>query len=521
MSVKLMITLLSLTWFFLGCINSKQGINNAENNCPSPPASPPKFKVKNEGDFFEKLRTLNIELSENIITFQTPDYDFIFCDDNGSFITQRGNYQHEDKPTKNYEDAIQELVDPPYKTINWQDKAYQYRVILDPNPFPDFEVEPEKVVLELITPEAEQPQKQTLYTLEQVKKQEAGIQLGVPKVTASVIHNNQFYWSVSSEQGEGNGGIATIVNYDPQGNKINMIQPSQIAKQQINDLKISNNDPDTIVWLATQTSGEGNPYLPGMGLVSYNLNSQSLKSYHARNSELVGIIPHKLMIEKDNIWVATGNGICQIKWQTIEQEDSWKCWQFKLEAELPSEGLNLYPSLLNSSSETTINAEENNKNIEVLWWSPQDYGGEKGRYEVVYNSAFSVTLEDKGAMAWKEIYNKDYKVHSWEAMVYWPGKDWLWNGNKFIRPFDGVLLNYFGGGPGGISSWKNPEKQRPEIYAIRGDLELINLTKNSTDVKYYSGWVDDNLLEPYLTIVPRQQPKNMEPNPLKKFTQNE
>ncbi len=520
MSFKLIITFLSLTSLFIGCTNPKQGINKAENNCPSPPASYPNFNVKNEGDFFDKLKTLNIEVAENLIIFQTQDYDFIFCDDNESFITQKGNYKPEEQPAKNYEEAIKELNNPAYKIINWQDKTYQYRVILDPNPFPDFEVEPEKVVLELITPEAEEPQKQTLYTLEQVKKQEAGIQLGVPKVTASVIYNNQFYWSVSSEQGEGNGGIATIVNYDPQGNKINIIQPSQIAKQQINDLKISNNDTDTTVWLATQTSGEGNPYLPGMGLVSYNLNSQSLKSYHARNSELVGIIPHKLMIEKDNIWVATGNGICQIKWQAIEQENSWKCWQFKLQADIPSDGLEVYKSLLNSTSQTTLNANENNKIIEVLWWSSQDYEAEKGRYEVVYNAAFPVTLDDKGAMGWKEIYDKEYKVHSWEATVYWPGKDWLWNGNKFTRPFDGVSLNYFGGGPGGISTWKNSKKQRPEIYAIRGDLELINLTKNSTSVKYYSGWVNDNLLDPYLTILPRKQPKNMEPNPLKKFTQN-
>ncbi len=515
MSLKSIITLLSLTWLFIGCSTPKQVVDKGENNCPSPPTSSPKFRVKQEGDFFEQLKTLNIKLSDDIITFQTEDYDFIFCDDNKSFITQRGNYQSEQKLAKNYEEAIQELVAPPYKTINWQNKTYQYRVILDPNPFPDFEVEPEQVILELLTPEAEQPQKHTLYTLEQVKQKKAGIQLGVPKITASVINNNQFYWSISSEQGEGNGGIATIVNYDPQVNKIKIIQPYQIETQQINDLKISNKDTEIILWLATQTSGEGNPYLPGMGLISYNINNKSLKSYHTRNSNLVGIIPHKLTIEKDKLWVATGNGICQIKWQAIEQENSWKCWQFKLQADIPSEGLEIYPSLLNTNAETTINADENNKTIEVLWWSSQDYEREKGRYEIAYDSAFSVTLEENGAMDWKERYDNQYKANSWEAMIYWPGKDWLWNGNKFIRPFDGVSLNYFGGGPGGISTWNNPQKQRPEIYAIRGELDLIKLTKNSTSVKYYSGWVDDSLLDPYLTIVPTKKPKNMQPNPLK------
>ncbi|WP_009546589.1 hypothetical protein [Crocosphaera subtropica] len=519
MSLKLIISLVSLTWLFLGCTTSKQGINQTENNCPSPPVSPPKFRVNNEGDFFEKLKTLNIEVSEGIITFQTQDYDFIFCNKNKTFIIKKGNYKPEEKPVTNYEEAIQELNDPSYKIINWQDKTYQYRVILEPNPFPDFEVEPEKVILELIIPEAEQPQKHTLYTLKQVKQQKAGIQLGVPKITATVINNNQFYWSVSSEQGEGNGGIATIVSYEPEVDKINIIQPSQLAKQQINDLKISNNDTDTILWLATQTSGEGNPYLPGMGLVSYNANRKSLKSYYARNSNLVGMIPHKLNIEKENLWVATGNGLCQIKWQTIEQVSSWKCWEFQLEATLPNEGLKVYQSLLNPNPQITLNADENQETVEVLWWSPQNYETEKGRYEIVYDSGFSVTLEDKGVMNWKEWYDNQYQVNPWEAMVYWPGKDWLWNGNRFIRPFDGVSLNYFGGGPGGISSWNNSQQQRPEIYAIRGDLDLIELTKDSTSVKYYSGWVDDDVLQPYLMIVPTEKPKNIQPNPLKKVSQ--
>ncbi|MGK7955698.1 MAG: hypothetical protein AB4063_10625, partial [Crocosphaera sp.] len=332
------------------------------------------------------------------------------------------------------------------------------------------------------------------------------------------INNDQFYWSISSEQGEGNGGIATIVNYNPQENKIKIIQPSQIAKQQINDLKISNNDTETILWLATQTSGEGNPYLPGIGLVSYNLNNESLKYYHARNTNLVGIIPHQLTIEKENLWVATGNGICKIKWQTIEQENSWKCWRFKLQAEISPEGIEVYNSLFNNQSETTINADETNTIVEVLWWSSKDDESEKGRYEIVYEPSFSVTLEDKGLVNWKELYDQEYKANSWESIVYWPGKDWLWNGNRFIRPFDGVFLNYFGGGPGGISTWNNLEQQRPEIYTMRGDLELIKLTKNATNIKYYSGWVDDSSLDPYLTIVPTKTPTNIKANPLKKLS---
>ncbi|HEY9298036.1 MAG TPA: hypothetical protein VIQ31_17075, partial [Phormidium sp.] len=51
------------------------------------------------------------------------------------------------------------------------------------------------------------------------------------------------------------------------------------------------------------------------------------------------------------------------------------------------------------------------------------------------------------------------------------------------------------------------------LNAMRGDLELVNLSKNSTSVKYYSGWVDDALINPYPTVVP-QYPKNAQPNPL-------
>ena len=118
MSLKSLMTLFSLTWFFIGCSTAKQGIDKAENNCPSPPLSPTKFRVKQVGDFFENLKTLNIEVADDLITFQTQDYDFIFCDANETFITQRGNYKPEQKPARNYKEAIKELNNPSYQTIN-------------------------------------------------------------------------------------------------------------------------------------------------------------------------------------------------------------------------------------------------------------------------------------------------------------------------------------------------------------------------------------------------------------------
>ncbi|MFB2773334.1 hypothetical protein ACE1AT_29290 [Pelatocladus sp. BLCC-F211] len=49
--------------------------------------------------------------------------------------------------------------------------------------------------------------------------------------------------------------------------------------------------------------------------------------------------------------------------------------------------------------------------------------------------------------------------------------------------------------------------------AIRGDLELIEISEKSTTVKYYSGWVDETNLNPYLTVLPQTQPQNKQLNP--------
>lgn len=520
MVIKFIFIILSLTWFLKGCSNSRQAVNEPATNCPSPPNSSPRFKIEYEGDFYAKLKTLNIIESTDLITFQSQDYDFIFCDGNETFITKKGTYKPVDDNNKSYEERLKELGDPPYQILELDNKVYQYRVILEPNPFPDFKVEPKQVILELIKPEIENPQRHTLYTLKQVIDKQTGIKLGIPKITASIIYNQQFYWSISPEQGEGNGGIATIVNYHPEFDKINIIQPSGMINQQINDLVITGNETEPTLWLATQRSGEGNPYLPGMGLISYDTKTKSITPYHPRNSNLIGMIPYKLQVRNEQLWVATGNGICQIQWQQIKQSDSWKCWQFRLQSDIPTEGLDVYPSLLDTSPKNKIMSDENQNTVDILWWSPQDRETQKGRYEIAHDSAFSVTLEEKGGIPWSEFYEEESKPHSWQAKVYWPGRQWLWNGHQFIRPFDGVSLNYFGGGPAGISTWKMPSKQRPEIYALRGNLELIKLTKTSTSVKYYSGWVDDSLLEPYLTILPVENLQSVNSNPLEKLWGN-
>ncbi|MEA5511425.1 hypothetical protein VB715_16755 [Crocosphaera sp. UHCC 0190] len=512
--MKLFIALFSLAWLLNSCSDPKQSGVNSEQNCPSPPSSPPMFKIKGEEEIYRHWQSLDIIETEETITFKSAYYDFIFCQGNQSWIVKKGTYKPAETPPKTYEDAIAQLGDPPYKTLEWQGKSYQYRVFLDPNPFPDFKVEPKQVILELIQPDNNQPQRQILYTLDQVKAKKTGIQLGIPAITASIIDQDRFYWAISPEQGEGNGGIATLVTYDPKLQKISLIQPPELAKAQINDLAIAKTSTGLIFWLGTQISGEGNPYLGGMGLVSYDPKSQVIKSYNPRNSPLIGVIPQKLALYQDKLWVATGNGVCQVKWQKVQVAESWQCWQFKLQAKIPKEEIKLYSSLLDGTPDATLKPAETGKTLEVLWWSPQDYQIPKGRYEIVYQSGFKATLKENGAILWSEIYQDSQKPHSWQAILYWPGRDWVWKGDRFVRPFDSVPLNSFGGGPGGISTWNMPQQQRPEIYAMRGNLDLIKLTKNLTEVKHYSAWVDDSLLQPSVNIVPVSKPETLKPNPL-------
>ncbi len=547
--MKRLLTLLSVTWLLNSCTSQPQATVETI-NCPSPPKSPPSFQLQGEQDFYNNLQSVQTIATDDTITFQTRRYDLTFCRPNQTWIVQEGTYIPSEKPPKDYEAALKRLGDPPYQTLELDGKSYQYRVLLDPNPFPNFKTEPRQVILELIKPEETDPQRQTLYTLDQVKSQKTGLQLGIPTITASLIYNNHLYWTIAPEQGEGNGGIATIASYDPKTDKITLIQPQELVSQQINDLAITGEPDQPIFWMATQMSGEGNPYLPGMGLVAYRPTSKDLKTYHLRNSPLVGSIPRELNLDGQFLWVGTGNGICQVKWKTIETSDSWQCWRFSLQAELPETGVEVYPSLLASTPQGTLSPNISNSNkvsdldkhdkqrtddtknsnsvtstptqkpstVEVLWWSSEDYQTNQGRYEVVYDPGFTVSLNDNGGISWSDLYQHSPNAKPWAAPLYWIGKDWQWSGDRFIRPFDGVLLNSFGGGPTGISTWDSPGQQRPEIYAMRGDLELIKLTGKTTEVHYYSGWVDDNSLTPYLTVIPYQKHQETQDNPLKEIS---
>jgi hypothetical protein len=264
--------------------------------------------------------------------------------------------------------------------------------------------------------------------------------------------------------------------------------------------------------MGTNISGEGNAYIPANGLVAYrpdpqNLNSGSLTSYTVHNSPLVGAIPDKLRLEDDTLWVGTGNGICQAKWQAADNPESWSCWRFAAMAKLPSEGIPVYSGLTNKTPAVTLSPSSSGETVEVLWWSPLDFQTRKGRYEVRYLQGFTVKL-DQGARL-----EESRRLPPGKPPVYWPGFEWHWNGDRFIRGFDEVAQNRFGVGPTGIGSNRFEPNTPPNWNAIRGDLELLNLSPKSTSVRYYSGWVNENLLSPYLSVLPQKRPQNPQLNP--------
>ena len=526
--MKLIISSLSLFCLLSGCNTvsqiSPQPKDNVA-NCPQPATELPKIEIQKAEQVYTVFdyQIRNIVAETDTISFQSSNYNFIFCRGNSSWTIQpaslakQGNEVPQNE--EEYQKRLTELGDPPYQTIELNQQSYQYRVVLNPNPFPDFQVEPQEVIFELVLPDSKQPQSQVLYTLVQTKQAQTGIQLGVPSISSPFIWDNRLFWSISPEQGEGNGGIATIASYDPQTEKITLIQPQEIAGQQINDFVVAGESGNPNFWLATQISGEGNPYLPGMGLVNYSprredFTNGSITAYHVRNSSIIGAIPTKLKLEAEKLWLGTGNGICQLEWQTIDDNGSWSCWRFALMAKLPSEALPVYSSLLANNTDHSLKSAQDT--IEVLWWLPQNPrdSNSQGRYEVRYDSGFTKTLSDREIIPWTEYYDSSFTLPNWLAPVHWVGDDWHWNGNIFVRGFDQVPLNFFGGGFTGIGTEEYNQYNMRDMNAIRGDLELIALSQDTIEVKYYSGWVNDRLLEPYLTIIPQRKLPKKQENPL-------
>lgn len=471
----------------------------------------------------------NIVAAANKINFQTLKNDFVFCRGNNTWTVQPGTITSEFLPPKDYAAISENIINPHYKSINFEGKDYQYRVVIEPNFFleeggglsrPNVAPENDKVVFELITPDSKKPQRQTLYTLKDLQQAAVksgysgtGGQLGIPRISAASVHGNKIWWAIAFEQGEGNNGIATIVGYEPQGEKFALIQPQEIWGQQITDLAITGDANNPTFWMGTNISGEGNQYIPASGLIAYrpdsqNLNSGGVTSYNVNNSPLVGAIPDKLRLEDDTLWVSTANGVCKLKWQAADNPANWSCWRFALMAKLPSEEVPLYASLTNKSPAVTLSP-DSAREIEVLWQMPINLQTLQGRYEVRYLQGLTATVNE-GAM----LEPSNRLALSGKPPVFWTGFEWHWNGERFVRGFDEVANNEFGGGPRGIGSYNVEPNVQSNWKAIRGDFDLLKLTPKSTTVKYYSGWVDQDKLNPYLTVVPQEQVTDPQPNPL-------
>lgn len=515
---KCFLWLISISLLF-GCqsvINTENNEDNQVKNCGLNSDYQPLIDVKSREDFFRLFDfyiQAIIKQSDRLI-FQTKNHDLVFCQGDQSFSIQPSTRQS--PPEKNYQQLLEELSNPPYENITLNEQNYQYRVLLEPNPFPNFQVEANQVIFELVTPNNPNPIRQVVYDLEQTKKAQAGITLGVPKIVTTKIFDKQIYWAISPEQGEGNGGIATIIKYDPNNNKLSLIQPQELNNQQINDFVITEENNNLTFWLAVQQSGEGNPYLASMGLVVFQPeNNNYLQSYHVRNSPIIGAIPTKLEVDNQFLWLGTGNGICQVIRAKIADYHSWQCWQIKLLANLNQEKIDLFPSLLSEEKigELSNESTQQNKQIEVLWWAGNQESGDEGRYEIKYDLGTNLKLAE-GFSSWQEIYGDEYSKPSWKAPVYWVGNDWYWRNEKFQRGFDSVPLNAFGGGFSGITIPSENYTFPLNSASIRGDLDLINISQSSTEIKYYSAWVDSKLLTPYLTLIPAPKFDQTKPNPL-------
>ncbi|MDB9526237.1 hypothetical protein PN498_09585 [Oscillatoria sp. CS-180] len=455
-----------------------------------------------------------IAIDETTVRFQAREYDFVYCRGDGQWTVQPGRLGKEWIAQLD----AQHRGENEFSTLRVDNQVYQYRVTPKPTSA-EFPEDYRSVVLELILPGQETPEQHTLYTFEQLPGADIVPQisrLGLPRITSAQRYGDRLWWTIAFEQGEGLNGIATIVNYDLATNTVSLIQPSEIKFQQILDLALTGNPEQPTLWMGIRVSGEGMSNAPASGLVVYQPDSKDLttgtmQSYTPHNSPLVGHIPSQLAIDADQLWVGTRNGVCSLDWQTHEQLDSWNCWRFIAQAMLPAdETVPVYASLLNPTPAATLAEVASGETVEVLWWMLTAVSNSPmGRYEIRLETGWEVTL-DQGASL--ERWPRQSEIAG-RVPLYWQGHRWHWQGDRFVRPFDGHLNNLIAGDQG-IGPPRENSAPFIDWHAIRGDLELLELSAETTRVRYYSGWVDDTLLTPLPAVVERPHPETTLPNPL-------
>lgn len=443
---------------------------------------------------FERFdfRPTQVDATETTLTFKSGRYSFTFCKGDRTWGIQ--TLETATETEDDYATYFEAIADPEYEPVASNEQTYRARVRLDAS-WLDNQKEStedlEQVIFDLVKPGNSETVSQVLYTNTEILERELGASAGVPEITGSFATEEALWWSIGFEQGEGASGITTLVQYKIDTDELVLWQPSALGNAQVTHLAVTGTGDDPTLWLGTQYSGEGNPYLPAEGLVAYRPATDTIQPYTVENSPLLGAIPTRLWLEDEDLWVATASGICEVDWAAIDSIDSWACWQFSTMADLPA-GRPLYGSLLAESPMDTLDSAGP---VELLWVTDTDISTPEAtlRYEISYAPGITAQL-DQGAEYY--VYPESQPD---EGYFWWPGQYWSWNGQRFVRHRDQVAMNYVGGGPQGIGPG-DYENYIVNWNAMRGEFDLLELTPESTEIKYYSAWTNGDGVEPWLTM---------------------
>lgn len=481
-----------------------------------------------------------IAVAGDTVTITAPHHIFSLCQTNGVWSIVSAEAA-EGEETYDYAAELAKIADPDFETIEIDAETYEYRVRLqadwlqeqlrpettDPEAVEETDSEalvvaPEDAVFfELKKPDGELISEQ-MYTLSELQDAQLGASLGVPSIVGTSAIASDIWFAATASQGEGNSGFASLLRYDTATGDISIERPDALQGDQLTSLVATESDGKeaTTLWMGTKRSGEGNPYFPASGLVSYQPSSQAVTAHTITNSPLVGAIPYQLTVEEETLWVGTGNGVCQVEWAAIESADSWDCWRFTAMAELPDEGVDVYPSFLAAEPAEQLTEDT----VEVLWANQsldQSFSRDADeatpaspRYEVVYEPGFETELSQGAYRINNPVARKAAQSDGDASSLFWPGNQWHWGGDRFSRSLDEVALNLVGGGPYGLVTSNSRNGFDLDSNAIRGEFDLISLTPESTKVRYYSGWIESEGLTVYPTVVPAETTEQAAPNPL-------
>lgn len=503
-------------------------------------ASEPLSTPENSSVFEQfNFQPQKIAIANNTVTITTPHHIFSLCQTSGTWSIAAAEASEDEEPF-DYDKLLADMAEPDYDTVELNGETYEYRIRLQaewlaeqlkpPTTDPENATLPgeepateDAVFFELKKPDGEVVT-ESLYTLSELQDARLGASLGAPEIAGVATTDSDLWFAASSSQGEGDSGFASLIQYDPATDELSVEQPEEIQGAQLTSLvttgALDSEETPFTLWFGTLRSGEGNPYIPADGLVAYQPATKSIETHTVTTSPLVGAIPYELALSEDALWVGTGGGICEVDWEAIVAADSWNCWRFTATAELPAEGIDIYSSFLAIEPEDQLKEDS----VEVLWASQsfdEAAGAEAAdvdsestamRYEVVYEPGFETQLSQGGY----RITNEAALRASGGNDIFWPGNQWHWSGDRFTRTLDEVALNLVGGGPRGLVASNSRNGFDLDNRAVRGEFDLLELTSESTKVRYYSGWVDGDDVTVYPAVVPVSavEAKDDQPNPL-------